>query len=169
MTMLKIAEILIPCLASLLLTGGAIAIGARLLPPLPAAETSFAERVAREIENPDAELREALHEVDRIGYHAPPVAVAEPTPPTLIGGNNVWRAPLAILPQPPSPVAALTRGPALFDENRAVNPREWFWPYVDADLGAGMFLLRERFGRARVSREWLEDHQNNIVQAMRRL
>jgi len=172
-------------------------------PALP----SFAERVDRELQNPDADLREALREVDRIGYHAPAVAVPEPPKalppvPTLIGGNSVWRAPAraaaqmngaanagrqigaAVQAQALANVGGALGGIAAGLANRTFRSlaqadhfmaehdwAPWFWPYVETETAtsSGVYFLRPQFGGARVSREWLEDHRHDIVQALRRL
>lgn len=76
---------LIPCLMWLALVGGSLAAAHRLLETHREPEAlAFAERVERELRNPDPDVRAALREVDSIGWAAPAVAVAEPVPQTLL-------------------------------------------------------------------------------------
>lgn len=100
--MIHLLNLMIPCAVWLGMIYGAVSLGNMLLPAAPPEPPTFAKRVARELENPDADLREALREVDRIGYHAPAVAVPEPKlpapcwccPPGSVHAPSDFRKPL---------------------------------------------------------------------------
>lgn len=129
-------------------------------------------RVEREIANPDAALVEAMREVDAMLPGSPPIAPPKATPPTLVGGNSVWRA--------PPPVAPL-RDPAAREHDVAptapplapVVKLPWFAPYIayrtSDDPARDEYVLLDRLGGACVSRAWLESHRYDLVQAARRL
>ncbi len=90
---LHVALFVVSCIAW---SVAGVGIGQLLLRARPElALPRLTERIEQELRNPDPDVRAALREVDHIGWAAPPVAVPEPVPPTVIAGGAVRVAPAA--------------------------------------------------------------------------